>query len=43
MVSFILVWWLSGASPGLRTIALADMIGLPVLLFVGWHAFRTIG
>jgi hypothetical protein len=43
MMSFILVWWLSGASPALRTIAVADMIGLPILLFVAWQAFRSIG
>lgn len=43
MGSFILIWWLSGASPALRSIAVADMIGFPVLLFAGWQAFRTTG
>lgn len=41
MGSFVLIWWLSGASPALRSIAVADMIGIPILLYVAWQAFRT--
>lgn len=40
MVSFVLIWWLSGMPPALRTIAIADLIGLPVLLYAAWQAFR---
>ncbi|MFN8919210.1 MAG: hypothetical protein ACK5XZ_05055 [Hyphomonadaceae bacterium] len=43
MCSFILIWWLAGASSALKSIAVADMIGLPILLFVGWQAFRVEG
>jgi len=40
MASFVVIWWLSGMPPALRTIAIADLIGLPVLLYVAWQAFR---
>jgi len=40
MGSFLILWWIAGASPALRTIALADLIGLPVLLVAGWQAFQ---
>ena len=43
MCSFILLWWLAGASPALKSIAVADMIGIPILLFVGWQAFKVGG
>ena len=43
MGSFVLIWWLAGASPALRGIAIADMIGLLILLYAGFQAFRTIG
>jgi hypothetical protein len=43
MTSFVLIWWLSGASPALRGIAVADMIGLPLLGYVAWQAFRVAG
>ena len=39
MGSFVLIWWLAGASPALRGIAIADMIGLPALAFVAWRTF----
>ena len=42
MGSFVLLWWLSGASPALRNIAVADMIGLLLILYAGFQAFRTI-
>jgi hypothetical protein len=40
MGSFLILWWIAGASPALRIIALADLIGLPVLLVAGWQAFQ---
>jgi hypothetical protein len=39
MGSFVLIWWLAGAAPALRTIAIYDGVGLIILLFVGWQAF----
>lgn len=41
MASFVVIWWLSGMPPALRSIAIADLIGLPVLLYVAWQAFRS--
>jgi hypothetical protein len=41
MLSFLLLWWLAGAPPALGTIALADLLFLPVLAYAGWRAFRT--
>jgi hypothetical protein len=43
MASFVLIWWLSGMAPQLKTIAIADMIGLPVLLLAGWFALKGQG
>ena len=43
MGSFVLIWWGSGMPPALRTIAVADLIGLPVLLSAAWQAFRNGG
>jgi hypothetical protein len=40
MVSFLLIWWGAGMPPVLRTIAVADLIGLPFLLYTAWQAFR---
>jgi hypothetical protein len=40
MVSFIAIWWLAGAPPAIRSIAVADMIGLPVLVVAGWMAWQ---
>lgn len=40
MGSFLLIWWWSGMPPALRTIAVADLIGLPILLYLAWKAFR---
>jgi hypothetical protein len=39
MASFVVIWWMAGASPALRTIAIADIVGLVILVFVGWQAF----
>ena len=41
MLSFLLLYWLGGAPPALRTVALADLLFLPVLAFAGWRAFRA--
>jgi hypothetical protein len=40
MVSFLMLYWQSGAPPALRTIAVADIVGLAPLSFVSWHIFR---
>jgi glucan phosphoethanolaminetransferase (alkaline phosphatase superfamily) len=39
MGTFVVIWWMSGAAPALRTIALYDIVGLAILLVVGWQAF----
>ena len=39
MLSFLLLYRLAGAPPALRTIALADLLFLPVLGFASWRAF----
>ena len=41
MIGFLLIYWAQGSPPNLRTIAIADLVGLPLLAFVGWNAFRT--
>jgi hypothetical protein len=41
MGSFILLWLGSGSPPALRTIAIADLVGLLPLAWVGWAAFRS--
>lgn len=41
MVSFLAIYGIYGAPDTLRTIAVADLIGLPFLVFVGWKAFST--
>jgi len=43
MGSFVLIWWRSGAPSTLRSIAVADMIGLPVLAYASWQAFEVAG
>lgn len=39
MVSFLVLYWLGNAPTALRSIAIADLAGLPFLAFVGWQAF----
>ncbi len=39
MISFLLIFALYGQPVSLRSIAVADLAGLPFLAFVGWRAF----
>lgn len=39
MLSFLVLYVGAGMPAGLRTIAIADMVGLPFLAFLGWRAF----
>lgn len=39
MISFLLLYHGAGAPPALRTIAVADWIGMAPLAFVAWRAF----
>lgn len=39
MATFVVIWWMAGAAPALRTIAIYDIVGLVILVFVGWQAF----
>ena len=39
MISFLALYWQAGSPPPLRTIALADLAGLPFLAIVAWRAF----
>lgn len=39
MVSFLALYFTNGSPPALKQIAIADLIGLPALLYVGWRAF----
>lgn len=41
MAAFVVIWWLAGAAPALRTIAIYDIVGLAVLAPVAWHAFSN--
>ena len=41
MLSFLLLYWLAGAPPALRTVALADLLFLPILAYAGWRAFKA--
>lgn len=40
MLGFLLLYWRAGSPPPLKTIAMVDLIGLPVLAFALWGAFR---
>lgn len=40
MVTFLWLYWRSGAPAPLRTIALVDLVGMPFLAFALWGAFR---
>jgi hypothetical protein len=39
MLSFLAIYWHAGSPPALKTIALADLAGLPFLAIAGWIAF----
>jgi hypothetical protein len=39
MLSFLALYALAGSPPALRTIALADLLFLPILAFAAWRAF----
>lgn len=41
MVGFLLLYLLNGSPLSLRTIAWADLAGLPFLAFAAWDAFRS--
>lgn len=41
MLSFLWLFWQAGSPPALRTIAIADLAGLPALALVAWAAFRA--
>jgi hypothetical protein len=43
MLGFLTIYLLQGMPGNLRTIAMADLIGLPLLAFVAWSAFRIAG
>jgi hypothetical protein len=40
MIGFLAIYWVQGAPTNLRTIAIADLAGLPALALVAWKAFR---
>jgi hypothetical protein len=40
MVGFLMIFWIQGMPANLQAIAIADAIGLPILAFAGWSAFR---
>ena len=40
MIGFLVIYWVQGSPANLRTIAIADVVGLPALAFVSWQAFR---
>ena len=39
MLSFLALYFANGSPPALKQIAVADLIGLPALLYVCWKAF----
>ncbi len=39
MISFLWLYIVNGSPPALRSIAIADLIGLPALAYVTWRAF----
>jgi hypothetical protein len=41
MLSFLFLYWSAGAPPGLKTIAMTDLVGIPFLAFVLWKAFTA--
>ncbi|HEX4847302.1 MAG TPA: hypothetical protein VFV30_04110 [Novosphingobium sp.] len=43
MLSFLWLWWQAGSPGALKTIAIVDLIGLPVLAYAALGAFGQIG
>lgn len=43
MISFLVLYGSADAPPVLRTIAIADLLGLPFLAFAAWQAIRAPG
>lgn len=41
MLSFIGIWWMAGNPASLRSIATADILGLPFLAAAVWSAIRS--
>lgn len=41
MVSFLAIYWGYDQPVSLKTIALVDALGLPILAYVGWKAFSV--
>lgn len=41
MVSFLIIYGSYGQPVSLRTIAIVDALGLPLLVYVGWKAFTA--
>jgi len=41
MISFLWLYWSGGSPPSLRSIAIADLVGLPFLAYVAWKAFSS--
>jgi hypothetical protein len=41
MAGFLIIYGVQGAPATLRAIAIADLAGLPLLVFVAWNAFRA--
>ena len=41
MLSFLLLYQMAGRPRALRTVALADLLFLPILGFAGWRAFSA--
>ncbi|MDE1467345.1 hypothetical protein [Aurantiacibacter sp. D1-12] len=41
VVSFLVIYWQAGAPVSLRTIAIADLVGLPILACATWLAWRA--
>jgi len=39
MLSFLALYFANGNPPALKQIAIADLIGLPALVYVAWRAF----
>ncbi len=41
MLSFLLLYWLGGQPAALRSIAIMDLVGVPVLAYAAWRAFSA--